>query len=258
MKWIMNLIVTSLLFFPEKGYYASPRDYELREEEVWVTTADNVRLHGWFFEAAEPKAALLFFHGNAGNISGRLPKAKEWVERGVSVLLIDYRGYGRSEGKIQKGIDLVSDAEAALQWLEAEKKVPAEQIVLYGESIGSYPAIELAKKKKFAGVVLEAPFSSLRELARTHYAWVPEFLLNDFRMENEEAISEVKAPVFVLHGNQDEICPVEMGERLYDGAPAPKELYVVQGGGHNDLPEAAGTNYTEMPYSFLARENGFL
>lgn len=257
MKWLLNLMATSFLFFPEKDFYSLPRDYGLAEKDIFLTTQEGIRLHGWFFEALSPQATLLFFHGNAGNISGRLFKAKGWVEQGISVFLMDYRGYGKSEGKIEKAIDLLEDARTALGWLEKEKGIPSERIILYGESIGSYPAITLAGEKKFSGLVLEAPFTTLLELARIHYSWVPEMLLKDFPLKNEEAIPRVKAPVFILHGDQDEVSPVKFGERLYELAPSPKEFYVVQGGHHNDLPEVAQRAYFEYPYRFLARENGF-
>lgn len=250
-------MVTSFLFFPEKDYYALPRDFGLSGEEIFFTASGGAKLSAWFFEAEAKKATLLFFHGNAGNISGRLPQAKGWVERGISVFLLDYRGYGKSSGKIEKGTDLLEDARSALGWLEQEKKIPSERVILYGQSIGSYPAIELAQEKKFAGLVLEAPFTTLLELARTHYGWIPEVALKDFSMQNQEAIAKAQAPVFILHGNQDEICPVAMGERLYELAPAPKELYIVPGAGHNDLSEVAQSAYVENPYTFLARENSF-
>lgn len=254
----MNLVISALLFFPEKDFYALPQDFGLSPEEVFVTTQDNCRLHGWFFKANPAKAALLFLHGNAGNISGRLSKAKGWVNRGVSVLLVDYRGYGRSGGKIEKGLDLVEDAHSALRWLEEGERVPAEKIILYGESIGSYPATQLAAEKKFAGLILEAPFTTLPELARRHYGWMPAAIfLKDFQMRNQDVIRYVKAPVFILHGERDEICPREMGERLYELAPSPKEIYVVPRGTHNDLPETAGESYFEYPHRFLFPEDGF-
>ena len=250
-------MVSSLLFFPEKNFYDLPKNYQLSEEDIFLTTDDEVRLHGWFFEASPSRATVLFFHGNAGNISGRIFKAKGWVERGISVFLVDYRGYGKSEGKIQKGTDLITDARAALRWLETERKIPAEKMILYGESIGSYPASTLAREKKFAGLVLEAPFTTILDLARRHYGWVPEVLLRDFMMKNQEAIAEVKAPIFILHGNQDEVCPFEQGVRLYELAPSPKEFYGIPEGHHNDLPEVAGSAYFDYPYQFLARENHF-
>ncbi len=251
-------MVASLIFFPDKHYSALPRDYGLAAEDVFLTTADGVRLHGWFFESPECRGkaclapTLLFFHGNAGNISLRIFKAKEWLERGVSVFLLDYRSYGKSEGKIQKGADLLEDARAALVWLEGGKRIPAERVILYGESIGAYPAIQLAREKKFAGLVLEAAFTTLLDLARANYGgWVPEFLLKEFQMENDEAIREVQAPVFFLHGERDTICPLEQGKRLYELAPSPKELFVIPGGDHNDLPQVAGEEFYERPYRFL-------
>ncbi len=258
MKWLINLMVTSFLFFPEKDFSALPKDFGLQEEEALIQTADGVRLHGWFFQAADSKAVLLFFHGNAGNISGRLFKAQGWVERGISVFLVDYRGYGKSGGRIEKGEDLLRDADASLAWLEKKKNAPPEKIILYGESIGSYPAIYLARQKKFAGLVLEAPFTSLLDLARKNYGWVPDGFLKDFEMLNQDVIPQVQAPVFILHGNEDEICPVDFGQRLYELAPAPKEYYVVQGGHHNDLPAIAGDRYFEYPFRFVAKENGLI
>ena len=251
-------MVSAFLFFPEKDFYELPQTYGLAAEEVSVATEDGVRLHGWFFKGSPSKPTLLFFHGNAGNISGRLFKAKGWVERGISVFLVDYRGYGKSEGKIQKAKDLLEDARAALRWLEESKKLTSQQIILYGESVGSYPATALAAERKFAGLVLEAPFTNLTELAKKHYGWVPDFALDGFRMDNDQAISKVQAPVFILHGDQDEICPKPMGERLYQSAPSPKEFYVILGGSHNDLPQQAGDRYFDYPYEFLAKENQFL
>ena len=249
-------MVSAFLFFPEKNFHTLPRDHGLSEEEVFFPTQDGLRLHGWFFEAPHPWATLLFFHGNAGNISGRLFKAAGWVPRGVSVFLVDYRGYGKSEGKIEKGKDLLEDAQSALRWLKEERKIPPEKIVLYGESIGSYPATELARLEKFAGLILEAPFTHILELARIHYGGIPEFLLKDFQMNNQDAIPHAQAPVFILHGDQDEICPLAFGERLYELAPSPKEFYVIRGGHHNDLAEAGGDSYFESPHRFLVQKKG--
>lgn len=251
-------MVSSFLFFPERDFYTLPRDFGLQEEEVNLKTSDGAHLHGWFFSASDPKAVLLFFHGNAGNISGRLLKAQGWLARGVSVFLIDYRGFGKSGGKIEKSTDMLQDAQASLDWLEKEKGIPSRKVILYGESIGSFPAIHLARQKKFAGLILEAPFTNLLELARKHYGWVPASLLKDFEMANQIAIAEVQAPVFILHGREDEVCPVDFGERLYELAPSPKEYYAVPGGHHNDLLEVAGENYFEYPYRFLIGEEKLL
>lgn len=247
----MNLILTSFIFFPEKGFWMTPEDAGLASEDVICATEDGVTLHGWFLQAGEPKATLLFFHGNAGNISGRLFKAKGWVERGVSVLLLDYRGYGRSGGKITKESDLFLDAEAALHWLKVKKRIPPDGVILYGESIGSAPAIELATRQKFKGLILEAPFSSLRELAKKHYPWFPAAWLGDFQFANEEKMPRILAPTFILHGTADEICPYGMGQKLFEKAPQPKDFLAIDGGTHNDLLEKGGAAYFDRPYQFL-------
>ena len=212
-----------------------------------------MKLHGWFFEAPESKACLLFFHGNADNISSRLPKAKAWIDRGVSVFLLDYRGYGKSKGDIKEGDDLIKDADAALKWLKETKAYSASQLTLYGESIGAVPAIELSNKEKFKAIILEAPFTSLKELAKHHYGMAPDFMLKDFLMDNEAKISKVKSPVFVLHGAEDEIVPFAMGKRLFEKAPEPKEFLEIRGARHNDISVVGGSDFFDKPFQFATR-----
>lgn len=199
------------------------------------------------------KGTLLFFHGNAGNISGRLFKAKGWVDRGFSVLLVDYRGYGKSEGKIEHEEDVLTDARASWNYLTGVKKAEPSKIVLYGESLGTYPAIKLAGEHHGAALILEAPFISFLELAGVHYPFVPKSLLKNFAFSNIGSIENVQCPVFILHGTKDEICPYAMAEKLFQHAPAPKEFFPVLGGGHNDLPERAGHDFWEKPYQFISK-----
>ncbi len=248
-------MITSMIFFPDKTYYEKPESYGLQAEDVFLKTVDGVKIHGWWFEAEKPQGALLFFHGNAGNISGRLEKAAGWVRRGFSVFLLDYRGYGRSEGSLQSGQDILRDAEAAYLWLTEKKQQPPERLFVYGESLGTYPAIRLAAERRVAAVLLEAPFTSFADLAGLHYAAIPSFLadqmLGDFRFPNIEYISAVKAPVYFIHGTQDETCAYAMGEKLFELAPEPKGFFSIPGGGHNDLPYAAGEDFWEKPVQFL-------
>lgn len=255
-RWLLKLMITSMIFFPEKTLYENPKDYGLAFEDVEVVTSDGVKLHGWFLKANPEKGAMLFLHGNAGNISHRLFKVKGWVERGFSVLLIDYRGYGKSEGKIQHGDDVMEDAAAALDWLlgGGGRHAPLlQRIILYGESLGSAPAIRLASENEVTAIILEGPFTSFSELARTHYPFVPEFVLRDFEFRNLNRIGELKSPLFIMHGTHDEVCPHAMGERLFESAPAPKKFFSVPKGNHNDLPTAAGEEYWEKPYEFISK-----
>ncbi len=248
-------MITSLLFFPEKEIIEHPADYGLTAEDVYPITADGVKLHGWYFQARDAKSALLFLHGNAGNISGRVHKAQGWIERGVSVLLLDYRGYGRSEGEIRHGEDIVWDAQAGLDWLVKHKAWTLNKIILYGESLGSYPVIRLAIDHKAAGLILEAPFTTFSDLAAIHYPALPKFivesLLKDFRFDNIGIISKIQTPFFILYGTADATCPFAMGEKLFESAPEPKSFFNVPDAGHNNLAEVAAENYWNKPQEFL-------
>ncbi len=252
-------MITSLLFFPEKDIVERPEDYGLTAEDVFPVTDDGVKLHGWYFQAREAKAALLFFHGNAGNISGRIHKAKGWVERGVSVLLLDYRSYGLSDGQIQTGEDIVVDAKAGLNELMGVKKWASEKIIFYGESLGSYPATRLAVDYKAAGLILEAPFTAFTDLAAIHYPALPKFMveamLKEFRFDNLSLIPKIQTPFFIMHGTADATCPYEMGKKLFEAAPEHKFFFSVPDAGHNNLPESAGAAYWEEPNEFLKKLN---
>ena len=249
-------MIASMIFFPVREFSVEPQDFGLTPEEVWCKTSDAIQIHGWYFEEKGQRAqgeglCLLFFHGNADNISIRLPKAKEWIDRGVSVLLMDYRGYGKSKGEIKHGEDLTEDAKAALTWLREKKQYQTSQIILYGESVGAVPGIELASREKFRAVILEAPFTSIKELAKKHYGLAPDFMLKDFLMDNESKISRLKSPLFVLHGTEDEIVPFEMGNRLFKKAPEPKEFFAIEGAHHNDVAEIGGKDFYEKPLRFV-------
>ena len=243
-------MIKSMVFFPTKEFSLKPESLGLKAEDVWITTEDGVRIHGWFLPAKNPGLCLLFFHGNADNISSRLPKAKEWVDRGASVLLLDYRGYGKSEGEIQNGEDLSKDAQAALKWLLENKSLTASQIILYGESIGAVPAIELAVKEKFRAAVLEAPFTCLKDLAKRHYGMAPDFMIKDFLMDNESKIAGLKSPLLIVHGTDDEIVPFSMGKSLFEKAPEPKKFLEIKGAHHNDITLVGGTDFFEKPFRF--------
>lgn len=249
-------MIESMIFFPEKKFYEKPEDYGFDYEEICVKTPDGVELFGWFLNAEKDvneKGTILFFHGNAGNISHRLYKVKGWTDRGYSVFLIDYRGYGKSLGEIKHQKDVLKDARAALEWLRESKKRALSEIVLYGESLGTFPAIHLGTEFATAGVILEAPFTSLYEVAKIHYPLVPKMMMQSFEFLNSEAITELKAPLFILHGEQDEICPYAMAGELFDRAPEPKGFLSVPNGHHNDLPMAAGDDYYQKPFEFLQR-----
>ena len=246
-------MIASMIFFPVKNFTVIPKSIGLSAEDAAIQTEDGLKLHGWYFGVPNSKSCLLLFHGNADNISIRLPKAKAWIERGVSVLLVDYRGYGKSAGEIKSSADLIKDAQASLNWLKTNKKFKPSEIVLYGESMGSVPAIELAGKEKFKAIILEAPFTSLKDMAKLLYGMAPDFMLKDFQMNNDEKISRLKTPVLILQGTNDEVVPFSMGKDLFKKAPEPKSFYEIKNGGHNDLFEKAGEDYYAKPFEFASQ-----
>lgn len=246
-------MIASLIFFPSKDYTFRPEDFGLRHQSVEVLTKDNVKLAGWYFPSEPGSKVVYLLHGNAGNIGDRLFRVPEWLRRGFSVFLLDYRSYGKSGGNITAENDLYADAEAGLDWLKEAKKFSAADIVLSGESIGCAAVLELAQKGKFAGLILEAPFTSLAAIAKVHYPFVPAFFLSGFQFDNLAKISNIETPVFILHGEDDEICPFKMGEELFRRAPEPKYFFRIPGAHHNDLSEMAGKFFYDEPVEFLAK-----
>jgi len=249
-RWLVNTLVASMIFFPTRDYMARPQDFGLIAEDAWPETEDGIRLHGWYFDAGEAKTVLLLLHGNATNISGVLPHAKGWSEAGISVLLLDYRGYGQSGGNIKIGTDIFRDAEAGVQWLGEKKGFRRGQVVLYGQSVGSVPAVHLATKENFRAIVLQSPFTSVQEMAKVHYGFSFGFFLKAFPYENLEKIGSIKSPVFILHGTKDEVCPFWMGKRLFEEAPEPKEFFEIANGTHNDLLLNGG-EFFSRPIAFV-------
>ena len=241
------LLEGRFLYFPTRKLAAKPESFGLRADELSLLAEDGVRLHGWWIKGVGGRA-LLFFHGNAGNVADRLERARILNERlGLDVFLVDYRGYGQSEGApFEDG--LYRDARAVYN--EALSRFHANQILLFGESLGSAVAIQLATEQHSAGVVLETPFLSIPAMARRHYPFVPPFLIRS-RYDNEGKIASVAAPKLFLVAENDEVAPPEQGRRLFELAAAPKTLFVIPGAGHNDTYVTGGEAYWKAWVQFL-------
>ena len=237
-----------LIFFPSRNLAAAPADFGLRAEELSITAADGVSLHGWWIQGPGDRV-LIWYHGNAGNIGDRLHNARWFVDRlGVDVVLVDYRGYGRSRGTPdEEGVYLdglaIYDAVAA-------RSVRADDIVLFGRSLGGAVAIETALLRPAGALVLESVFRSVPALAREHYWFVPSAVIRT-RMDNESKIRRVQAPTLLLHGDRDGIVPLAHGRRLFELAASPARLHVIEGAGHNDTYLVGGEPYAEMWGAFL-------
>jgi uncharacterized protein len=216
-----------LVFFPDP-YVPDPPPGVV---ERWITTADGVRLHAWFAAVPAAPATLVWSHGNGGNIGGRADVLLALAARGVSVLAYDYRGYGKSEGRpSEEGVYL--DAEAVYD-SERARGVPAERIVSLGESLGGAVSIYLATRRPCAGVVVVSAFTSLGAVARRHYG--PIAVLAGNRFDSLARLRQLTVPLFVAHGDQDEIVPFDLGAQLFAAAHEPKRFFRARGAHHNDV-----------------------
>jgi len=220
-------MIDRLVFFPDPFVGNPPAGVE----ERWITTADGVRLHAWYATHPHPSATLVWSHGNGGNIDGRGDVTVALATRGFNVLAYDYRGYGKSQGRpSEPGVYL--DAEAAYD-SERERGVAPQRIVCFGESLGGAVSIHLATRRPCAAVVVISTFTSLRDVARSHYG--PFAPLAGARFDSASRVGTLGVPFFAAHGDRDAIVPYAIGERLFAAAREPKRFVPVPGAGHNDI-----------------------
>ena len=245
-----NLVDRSFIFFPERELAGTPAAYGLSFEDVSFAAADGVSLHGWFIPG-RTGVTWLWFHGNAGNISNRLDNLALLHDRlGVNIFIFDYRGYGRSEGRAsEKGIYM--DAVAALSHLRTRDDIDHSKIVLFGRSLGSAVAVEVAAGRETYAVILESPFTSTRAMARRLIPLLPVGLLITTRLDSLAKIDKVRAPLLVLHGDADQTVPIELGRELFDAANEPKRFHVIEGADHNDTYLVGGDGYFEALRRFI-------
>jgi fermentation-respiration switch protein FrsA (DUF1100 family) len=244
------LFETRFIYFPSRAHEVTPKELGLAFEDLTLTTEDGVRLHAWFLPVPKARWTVLVSHGNAGNICHRLDRALLLQARlGASVLLYDYRGYGRSEGSPDEA-GTYRDARAACHWLVRNGKTRTDRLVLFGESLGSAMALDLALSEPAAALVLESPFTSVPDMARTtiFYPLAP-FVRT--RYDNLGKIGRLRLPLLVLHGDRDSIVPFALGRRIFEAAPDPKRFYAIPGADHNDTYIAGGDAYWKTLASFL-------
>jgi fermentation-respiration switch protein FrsA (DUF1100 family) len=227
--------------------------WDLREslgaQDVWLQTSDEVQIHGWHVRVAgESEWVTLYLHGNAGNITHRADHLVAIREAGSEVFIIDYRGYGKSDGSPTEA-GMYRDADAAYQYL-LDQGYEANRIVVHGESLGTAAAVDLASRKSCAGVVLEAPFPSARAVARTVLPVIGPLLVSG--LETGRKIKQVKAPVLIIHGDRDEVIAYDLGREVFEAANDPKEFWTLEGSGHNNIVQVGGRRYVEKLRAFYA------
>lgn len=235
---IAMFMENSLIYFPSVYPQGDWKPQGLQFEDAWFEASDGVCLHGWYVPRENAKAAVLFCHGNGGNITHRVALLRMLHDRvGVSVLIFDYRGYGRSEGKpSEEGV--YADARAARAWLAAREKIRETDVVPMGESLGGAVAVELAARDGARALILESTFSSLPDVAAYHYPILPVRWAMRSRFDSVDKIGNYHGPLFQSHGDEDTIVPLQFGERLFAAANEPKQFILVPGHDHNDLMPA--------------------
>jgi len=230
--------------YPNGAWYLQ---LQLGALDVSLESADHVRLHGWFIARSENHLVTLFLHGNSGNITDHYVHFREITAAGSSILMIDYRGYGKSSGiPSEKG--LYSDAEAAYKYL-LETGYRPEEIIVYGQSLGTAVAVDLASRRRCGALVLEAAFTAARNVAGTVLPIIGPLFVRTFNSRRK--ISRVHTPILFIHGADDQIVPLRLGQALFALAPEPKIFWTVHSAGHDDIIETAGPVYQQRLRSFL-------
>jgi fermentation-respiration switch protein FrsA (DUF1100 family) len=254
---IPKFIEKRLIFHPDKSNdCTTPDAYGIEYDDVTFRTEDGLDLNGWFVpgKKSSPDAdlhTLLWFHGNSGNINRRLDNIKMLHDRvPVNVFILDYRQFGRSEGKISEQGTYI-DARAALAYLHSRKDINNEKIIFFGRSLGSAVAVELAVKEKCRALILETPFTSIKEMAKKLYPFLPFTIFLRTKYDSLSKIMDIKVPTLIMHGDKDELVPIEQGKMLYEKANEPKEFYTIPGATHNDTHIVGGEEYFDVIRDFV-------
>jgi uncharacterized protein len=243
-----------LYFFANRAVYYPSKypqgfwdmQHQLGAADVWIDTRDGVRLHAWWVPCEGARWVTLYLHGNAGNITHRFAQIREIVAAGSSILMLDYRGYGKSSGRpTEQGLYI--DAEAAFTHLLG-MGYRAGQIILHGESLGTAVAVDLASRRPCAALILEAPFTSASDVAGTVLPILGPLLVRSFN--SAPKIRWILTPKLFIQGDHDEIIPPRLAQSLYAAAQPPKSFWVVEGASHNNILETAGPRYRQRLEKF--------
>jgi len=239
-----------MLFFPWPRLMATPADWGMAYEDVRLTADDGVALHGWYIPHEGAQRAVLFFHGNAGNISHRRESVEVFHRLGLDVLIFDYRGYGQSQGEPSEQ-GLYRDAHAAWRYLTGSRGIDPADIVIFGRSLGGAVAARLASEVAPDAVILESTFTSARDMARRVFPLLSRLVMLRYDFDSKDAVGRIGAPVLVLHSPDDEIIPYELGRDLYEAVPGPKRFVPLRGD-HNNGFSHSRPDYDMTLRDFLA------
>lgn len=234
--WGLRRFELAMTFHPEPYRPGPAWTPPANGEDVWIEVAAGERIHGWFL--ASPRqpspAAVLYFHGNGGNLSYSAGIAQAIAHNVADTLIVDYRGYGRSDGEAEAEEGLYADGEAAYEYLVRRRGVAPEKIVLYGQSLGTAVAIDLAARKACGALIVESGFYSAGEMGKIALPWLPGFVhrLARNRFESGRKIGMARCPALVMHGTHDDVIPLDQGRMLFQSAREPKQWIEMPGGDH--------------------------
>ncbi len=239
----MFRVQSRLVFYPYPDITHTPASVDLAYEEVWLQLNDTERVHAWYIPGPEnrERGHVLFCHGNAGNISHRLQTIQILHELGFATLIFDYRGYGRSSGNPGETATY-EDAMAAWEWLTGSRGVSPERIVIFGRSLGGAVAAWLAQQVDPAGLIVESSFTSVPDMGRDLYPFLPVKLLSRIHYDTRSYIAKAKCPVAVIHSRDDELINFRHGQALFAAAAEPKRMIEIVGR-HNETMEVTGDRY---------------
>lgn len=248
------------IFRPERIIASTPADYQLPFEDVYINVTDGEnkkgeRLHAWWLPAEEPgDRYLVYLHGSALNIGANITHARRFCQMGFSVLLVSYRGYGKSDGKFPSEAQVYSDAQAAWTFLVEQKGADPAAVFIYGHSLGGAVAIQLALDNPGAGgLMVEATFTSIADLARRipKYRFFPIALIVHQRFDSIKKVGLLQVPVLYIHGTDDRLVPNEMSRQLHKSTTSPKQIILIPGGGHNNSVSVGGDEYLKAVRDFM-------
>lgn len=240
----------TFIFFPTRDVQYTPGHLGLDFQEVFFPTEDGLQLHGWHLPAPAPAPVFLWCHGNGGNLSYELENMALLHRAGFGIFIFDYRGYGLSQGRAGEA-GIYRDARAAYQYLRDALSIPASRIVIFGRSLGGAVAVELAGQAPARALILDGTFTNVGDMARHHYLWLPGKRLYAHKFDSTQRIPHLTLPKLIIHGDQDKIVPLWMGERLYALAAPPKDFYRIAGAGHEDTFQVGGEAYLNHLKRFL-------
>jgi uncharacterized protein len=265
-SWFLFANQSKFIFFPTRAIETTPDALQLKYQDVWLpvptTTGDPEYVHGWWIPGPNTPLSkeglggvVLYLHGNGLNIGANVEHANRFHHLGLSVLLVDYRGYGQSKGNFPSESQVYEDANIAWDYLVKERGIQPQEIYIYGHSLGGAIAIDLAvRHPEAAASIVEGSFTSTRQMVdfQKGLFWMfPIDLLLRQRFDSISKVDRLQMPVLFIHGTADTVVPVEMSHQLFDAAPEPKQLYIVPDGGHNNLAQFAGTQYLQKVRQFL-------